>query len=136
MTNTTNLNFIKTAKQLQRHPFHLVDPSPWPVTAAIAAFSCALGGVMYMHAYNNGGYLLLSGFFIIIIYNVFMMTWCYKRSYFFRTSYRSCSKRITLWCTSIYSLWSIIFFLLSFELFFIAVLRRLLILDLCDHQKE
>nr|YP_006234143.1 cytochrome c oxidase subunit 3 [Neoporphyra haitanensis]AFH57654.1 cytochrome c oxidase subunit 3 [Neoporphyra haitanensis]QYA17614.1 cytochrome c oxidase subunit 3 [Porphyra crispata] len=66
MTNTTNLNFIKTAKQLQRHPFHLVDPSPWPVTAAIAAFSCALGGVMYMHAYNNGGYLLLSGFLLLL----------------------------------------------------------------------
>nr|YP_010925362.1 cytochrome c oxidase subunit 3 [Neoporphyra dentata]WKD83568.1 cytochrome c oxidase subunit 3 [Neoporphyra dentata]BDB33257.1 cytochrome c oxidase subunit 3 [Neoporphyra dentata] len=65
MTNITNLSFIKTAKQLQRHPFHLVDPSPWPVTAAIAAFSCALGGVMYMHAYNNGGYLLLSGFSLL-----------------------------------------------------------------------
>lgn len=66
MATTTNLNFIKTAKQLQRHPFHLVDPSPWPVTAAIAAFSCALGGVMYMHAYSNGGYLLFSGFSLLL----------------------------------------------------------------------
>nr|YP_006665884.1 cytochrome c oxidase subunit 3 [Porphyra umbilicalis]AFC17787.1 cytochrome c oxidase subunit 3 [Porphyra umbilicalis] len=66
MTNTTNLSFVQTAKQLQRHPFHLVDPSPWPITAAIAAFSCALGGVMYMHAYNNGGYLLLSGFSLLL----------------------------------------------------------------------
>lgn len=66
MNNITNLSFIKTAKQLQRHPFHLVDPSPWPVTAAIAAFSCALGAVMYMHAYNNGGYLLLSGFTLLL----------------------------------------------------------------------
>jgi|GEM_PF-1917686 len=66
MTNTTNLSFAQTARQLQRHPFHLVDPSPWPITAAIAAFSCALGGVMYMHAYNNGGYLLLSGFSLLL----------------------------------------------------------------------
>lgn len=66
MSNITNLSFIKTAKQSQRHPFHLVDPSPWPVTAALAAFSCALGGVMYMHAYNNGGYLLLSGFSLLL----------------------------------------------------------------------
>nr|NP_049311.1 cytochrome c oxidase subunit 3 [Porphyra purpurea]AAD03114.1 cytochrome c oxidase subunit 3 [Porphyra purpurea] len=66
MNNTTNLSFVQTAKQLQRHPFHLVDPSPWPITAAIGAFSCALGGVMYMHAYNNGGYLLLSGFSLLL----------------------------------------------------------------------
>lgn len=66
MLNSTNLNFIKIAKQSQRHPFHLVDPSPWPITAAIAAFSCALGGVMYMHAYNNGEYLLFSGFFLLL----------------------------------------------------------------------
>nr|YP_009048889.1 cytochrome c oxidase subunit 3 [Wildemania schizophylla]AID57259.1 cytochrome c oxidase subunit 3 [Wildemania schizophylla] len=72
MNNTTNQNFSKIAKELQRHPFHLVDPSPWPITAAIAAFSCALGGVMYMHAYNNGGYLLASGFTLLLFT---MFTW-------------------------------------------------------------
>jgi cytochrome c oxidase subunit 3 len=31
------------------HPYHLVDPSPWPAVGAIAAFLLALGGIAYMH---------------------------------------------------------------------------------------
>jgi len=31
------------------HPFHLVDPSPWPLIAAIATLVLAIGGVLYMH---------------------------------------------------------------------------------------
>ena len=32
-----------------KHPYHLVDPSPWPFVGAIAAFVTAIGGVMVMH---------------------------------------------------------------------------------------
>ena len=32
-----------------KHDYHLVDPSPWPVAGAIAAFFLALGVVVYMH---------------------------------------------------------------------------------------
>ena len=51
------------------HPYHLVEPSPWP---AYAAFFTTAGGVMYFHVmlginfslnYNN-------------IYNDCMMTRC------------------------------------------------------------
>lgn len=31
------------------HPFHLVDPSPWPLIASIATLILAIGGVLYMH---------------------------------------------------------------------------------------
>jgi len=31
------------------HPYHLVDPSPWPAVGAIAVFLLALGGIAYMH---------------------------------------------------------------------------------------
>lgn len=31
------------------HPYHLVDPSPWPVVGAIAAGALAIGMVFYMH---------------------------------------------------------------------------------------
>nr|AHX02522.1 cytochrome c oxidase subunit 3 [Schizymenia dubyi] len=55
------------SKSIQRHPFHLVDPSPWPFIASLSAFSCAVGGVMYMHAYINGGFILLSGFIMLLI---------------------------------------------------------------------
>ena len=46
---------------MQRHPFHLVDPSPWPLFASLAAFSSTVGGVMYMHAYAGGGAVLSMG---------------------------------------------------------------------------
>ena len=32
-----------------KHPYHLVDPSPWPLVGAISAGSLAVGGVLYMH---------------------------------------------------------------------------------------
>jgi len=37
------------------HPYHLVQPSPWPIVGAISAFALALGAITYMH----GGSLLL-----------------------------------------------------------------------------
>ena len=33
----------------QSHPYHLVDPSPWPIVGAIAAGALTFGTVMYMH---------------------------------------------------------------------------------------
>ena len=33
-------------KVVQRHPYHLVDPSPWPLFAAIGALSMTFGGVI------------------------------------------------------------------------------------------
>ncbi|CAM9090026.1 unnamed protein product [Phaeothamnion confervicola] len=50
----------------QRHPFHLVEPSPWPFLAALASFCLTVGGVLYMHNYALGGNLLLLGFFGMI----------------------------------------------------------------------
>src|SRR5690606_24278861 len=39
-----------THAQAQKHPYHLVDPSPWPLVGAIAAGLLATGGLFYMHA--------------------------------------------------------------------------------------
>src|SRR5450432_1533569 len=33
----------------KQHPYHLVDPSPWPIIGAISAFLAAVGGISYMH---------------------------------------------------------------------------------------
>ncbi|HEX3537253.1 MAG TPA: cytochrome c oxidase subunit 3, partial [Stellaceae bacterium] len=32
-----------------KHPYHLVDPSPWPLVGAGAAGLIAVGGILYMH---------------------------------------------------------------------------------------
>ena len=56
---------------IQKHPFHLVDPSPWPLVASLSAFSSTFGGVMYMHGYTGGGNLLALGLFMIL-YSMFV----------------------------------------------------------------
>ena len=55
------------SKIVQRHPFHLVDPSPWPFIASISAFSCAVGGVLYLHAFKIGSFILIVSFIILIL---------------------------------------------------------------------
>jgi heme/copper-type cytochrome/quinol oxidase subunit 3 len=57
-----NITYTKTA---QRHGFHLVDPSPWPLITATAAFSLTMSGVQYMHGYSGGGWILLMSFIAI-----------------------------------------------------------------------
>jgi heme/copper-type cytochrome/quinol oxidase subunit 3 len=46
----------------QKHPFHQVQASPWPILAAFASFCLTMGGVMFMHRYSLGGDLLMLGF--------------------------------------------------------------------------
>lgn len=42
-----------------KHPYHLVDPSPWPILGAIAAGILFGGGVLYMH--GHGWTLMIVG---------------------------------------------------------------------------
>lgn len=51
----------------QGHPFHLVDPSPWPFTGAFGALTSTCGGVMYMHGYVGGGLTFILGFSLILL---------------------------------------------------------------------
>ena len=34
----------------QKHDYHLVDPSPWPIATSFATLITALGTVYYLHA--------------------------------------------------------------------------------------
>jgi len=64
---------IKTFNNIKtKHHWHLVDPSPWPLMAAIGAFSMTSGGVLFMHRYIGGDLLLKTGFFITFFV---MYTW-------------------------------------------------------------
>jgi len=56
---------------MTRHPFHLVDPSPWPLFASMSAFLTTLGGVMYMHSYQGGSFVLPFGF-CMLLYAMFV----------------------------------------------------------------
>nr|YP_010890623.1 cytochrome c oxidase subunit 3 [Lycopodium japonicum]WJK71482.1 cytochrome c oxidase subunit 3 [Lycopodium japonicum] len=55
----------------QKHPYHLVDPSPWPILGSLGALASTMGGVMYMHSFAGGGTLLSSGLGIIL-YTMFL----------------------------------------------------------------
>ena len=44
------------------HPYHLVDPSPWPLVASFAALLLTGGGVMWMHGHGLGPWMTLLGF--------------------------------------------------------------------------
>jgi len=49
----------------EQHPFHIVDPSPWPILTSMALWSTALGFIMYFQFFNNGVYHLLMGIFSV-----------------------------------------------------------------------
>ena len=43
-----------------KHPYHLVDPSPWPAIGAVSAGLATVGAVLYMHA--DIAWLMILGF--------------------------------------------------------------------------
>ena len=61
MTNPTTAIFNN-----QKHGFHLVDPSPWPLVAASGAFMLTFGGAMYMHGYSGGSFLWRFGLAMVL----------------------------------------------------------------------
>ena len=65
--SNNNYNYLST-----KHTWHLVDPSPWPLVASIGAFTMTSGGVLYMHNYQGGGSILLTGVLILLYV---MFTW-------------------------------------------------------------
>ena len=50
--------------QFQAHPYHMVDPSPWPISLSFALLILTISAVMYMHGFNYGGYFLNLGFIL------------------------------------------------------------------------
>ena len=58
-------------KSYQKHPFHLVDPSPWPIFGSLGALASTVGGVMYMHSFV-GGSLLCSLGLTMLLYTMFV----------------------------------------------------------------
>nr|YP_011010243.1 cytochrome c oxidase subunit 3 [Halobates nereis]WPW46832.1 cytochrome c oxidase subunit 3 [Halobates nereis]WPW47066.1 cytochrome c oxidase subunit 3 [Halobates nereis] len=47
------------------HPFHLVDPSPWPLTGSIGAMTMTSGMVMWFHMKNP--ILMMTGILILLL---------------------------------------------------------------------
>ena len=54
-------------RNYQFHPFHLVEPSPYPLLVSFALLTLTISGVMTFHGYNNGTFLLWVGFLSTIL---------------------------------------------------------------------
>nr|QJH91631.1 cytochrome c oxidase subunit 3 [Zamia integrifolia]QJH91787.1 cytochrome c oxidase subunit 3 [Ceratozamia hildae]QXE44369.1 cytochrome c oxidase subunit 3 [Zamia furfuracea]BDC46215.1 cytochrome c oxidase subunit 3 [Zamia furfuracea] len=57
----------------QRHSYHSVDPSPWPISGSLGALATTVGGVMYMHSFTGGATLL--GLGLIFIPYTMLVRW-------------------------------------------------------------
>lgn len=52
---------------VQKHPFHLVDPSPQPLVASTAAFMITSGSVGQFHGYSGSGLRASRGFVLLLL---------------------------------------------------------------------
>jgi cytochrome c oxidase subunit 3 len=59
-------------KNLNQHPYHLVNISPWPFFASISCFFFTFGTTMFFHGYIGGTLLFSIGLFSIFFV---MFTW-------------------------------------------------------------
>jgi len=63
MTNTIS---IINRNLYQRFPFHLVDPSNWPILVSFSLLNLTIGAVAYMHGYPNGGIIFSLGLILTV----------------------------------------------------------------------
>lgn len=59
-----NNNLTTNRGQFQAFPYHLVEPSPWPILVSFSVFTMAIGATMSFHGFANGGSILTLGFVI------------------------------------------------------------------------
>lgn len=50
----------------RKHPFHLVDASPWPFYLAICLFTLIIGTLLYFHGSYKGELITTSSYFLVV----------------------------------------------------------------------
>lgn len=65
--NRERKQLLKFYNYQTTHRFHLVDPSPWPISAAFSACIMASGGVTYFHKFIGGWSLLTKGLILVCL---------------------------------------------------------------------
>jgi len=55
-----------TRTHYQSFPYHLVEPSPWPILMSLALLTLTISAVLYFHGFHNGGEWLTLGFFLTV----------------------------------------------------------------------
>ena len=49
MASSSDMTATAEAAPLHKHPYHLVDPSPWPIVAGFSAGALVLGIILLAH---------------------------------------------------------------------------------------
>jgi cytochrome c oxidase subunit 3 len=49
------------------HLFHIVDPSPWPILAALSLFNLVIGATLYFYGKIVGSYIILYAFLLLLL---------------------------------------------------------------------
>ena len=62
MNSIQNIN----RTSLQKFPFHLVEPSYWPIFSSFSLLTLTIGGVSFFHGYPNGGSIFFLGFILTV----------------------------------------------------------------------
>jgi cytochrome c oxidase subunit 3 len=95
----------------QKHGFHLVDPSPWPILSAVSALMLTFGTVMFMHGYWGGKFLSSLGFLSILSLMYFWWRDVVREATFEGQHTKDVQKSLRL---------GVILFILSEVMFFVA----------------
>src|ERR1700742_4646875 len=51
----------------KKHPFHLVEPSPWPFVGALSTLVLTIGGVLAMHGLDKGVFPVGIGMLVLTL---------------------------------------------------------------------
>ena len=99
------------------HPYHLVDPSPWPYVSSMGALGMTVGGVMYFHSYQFGELLLISSTLLVIFV---MVVWWRDviREASFQGSHTLIVQRGLKWGMLLFICSEVLFFVSFFWAFF------------------
>jgi len=57
---------VPLPKQFPKHPYHLVDLSPWPITVSFVLLALTISAVLTFHGYFQGKYMLCCSFILLI----------------------------------------------------------------------
>lgn len=66
-------NIVSTLDKTQAHPFHLVDPSPWPILISFSLFGLTFNTIMLTHGYSIDTYMI---FLNMLTTGYILGLWC------------------------------------------------------------
>ena len=61
-----NIKYLLKMLSKKYHNFHIVNPSPWPLTSSIGVLALTFGLVLLFHNYQKGFVICLFGLFLLV----------------------------------------------------------------------